>query len=216
MVIFDEASQIFPEDAIGAIFRGSQVIIAGDSKQLPPTNFFASTTNNFDGDYDISDEEDFSEVISDSILEESASVLPNRTLLWHYRSKHENLIAFSNREIYKNNLITFPNSINNAPDMGVEYIYVEDGVYDRGGKKNNIREAEECVRLVFEHIEKHPDRSLGIIAFSESQQSAIENAIIDYRERNPFYEWFFDETRDEPFFVKNLENVLTGLWNGSL
>lgn len=207
LVIFDEASQIFPEDAIGAIFRGSQVIIAGDSKQLPPTNFFASTTNNFDGDYDISDEEDFSEVISDSILEESASVLPNRTLLWHYRSKHENLIAFSNREIYKNNLITFPNSINNIPDMGVEYIYVEDGVYDRGGKKNNIREAEECVKLVFEHIDKHPDRSLGIIAFSESQQAAIENAIIDYRERNPVYEWFFDDSRDEPFFVKNLENV---------
>lgn len=207
LVIFDEASQIFPEDAIGAIFRGSQVIIAGDSKQLPPTNFFSSTTNNFDGDYDISDEEDFSEVVSDSILEESASVLPNRTLLWHYRSKHENLIAFSNREIYKNNLITFPNSINNVPDMGVEYIYVEDGIYDRGGKKNNIREAEECVRLVFEHIDKHPDRSLGIIAFSESQQAAIENAIIDHRERNPFYEWFFDESRDEPFFVKNLENV---------
>ena len=207
LVIFDEASQIFPEDAIGAIFRGSQVIIAGDSKQLPPTNFFSSTTNNFDGDYDIKDEEDFSEVISDSILEESTSVLPNRTLLWHYRSKHENLIAFSNREIYKNNLITFPNSITNVPDMGVEYIYVEDGVYDRGGKKNNIREAEECVRLVFEHIDKHPDRSLGIIAFSESQQSAIENAIIDYRERNPGYEWFFDESRDEPFFVKNLENV---------
>lgn len=207
LVIFDEASQIFPEDAIGAIFRGSQVIIAGDSKQLPPTNFFASTTNNFDGDYDIKDEEDYSEVVSDSILEESASVLPNRTLLWHYRSKHENLIAFSNREIYKNNLITFPNSINNVPDMGVEYIYVKDGCYDRGGKKNNIREAEECVRLVFEHIDKHPDRSLGIIAFSESQQTAIENAIIDYRERNPFYEWFFDESRDEPFFVKNLENV---------
>lgn len=207
LVIFDEASQIFPEDAIGAIFRGSQVIIAGDSKQLPPTNFFASTTNNFDGDYDISDEEDFSEVVSDSILEESASVLPNRTLLWHYRSKHENLIAFSNREIYKNNLITFPNSVNNIPDMGVEYIYVEDGVYDRGRKKNNIREAEECVRLVFEHIDKHPVRSLGIIAFSESQQAAIENAIIDYRERNPHYEWFFDESRDEPFFVKNLENV---------
>lgn len=207
LVIFDEASQIFPEDAIGAIFRGSQVIIAGDSKQLPPTNFFSSTTNNFDGDYDIKDEEDFSEVISDSILEESAAVLPNRTLLWHYRSKHENLIAFSNREIYKNNLITFPNSINNVPDMGVEYIYVEDGVYDRGGKKNNIREAEECVRLVFEHIDKHPDRSLGIIAFSESQQSAIENAIIDYRERNPLYEWFFDDSRDEPFFIKNLENV---------
>jgi very-short-patch-repair endonuclease len=207
LVIFDEASQIFPEDAIGAIFRGSQVIIAGDSKQLPPTNFFSSTTNNFDDDYDIKDDEDFSEVVSDSILEESASVLPNCTLLWHYRSKHENLIAFSNREIYQNNLITFPSSVSNAPDMGVEYIYVEDGCYDRGGKKNNIREAEECVRLVFEHIGKYPDRSLGIIAFSESQQATIEDAIIDYRERDPSYEWFFDESRDEPFFVKNLENV---------
>lgn len=207
LVIFDEASQIFPEDAIGAIFRGSQVIIAGDSKQLPPTNFFVSSTNNFDGDYDIKDEEDYSDIVSDSILEESASALPNRTLLWHYRSKHESLIAFSNREIYKNNLITFPNSINNIPDMGVEYVYVEDGCYDRGGKKNNIREAEECVKLVFEHINKHPDRSLGIIAFSESQQAAIENVIIDYRERNPFYEWFFDESREESFFVKNLENV---------
>lgn len=207
LVIFDEASQIFPEDAIGAIFRGSQVIIAGDSKQLPPTNFFASTTNNVDSEYDIKDDEDFSEVVSDSILEESASVLPNRTLLWHYRSKHESLIAFSNREIYKNNLITFPNSINNVADMGVEYIYVENGIYDRGGKKNNLREAEECVRLVFEHIDKYPDRSLGIIAFSESQQTAIENAIIDYRERNPEYEWFFDESKDEPFFIKNLENV---------
>ena len=207
LVIFDEASQIFPEDAIGAIFRGSQVIIAGDSKQLPPTNFFAASTNNFDGDYDISGEEDFSEVISDSILEESASVLPNRTLLWHYRSKHENLIAFSNREIYKNSLITFPNSITKVPDMGVEYIYVEDGYYEGGGKNCNIRETQKCVMLVLDHIQRHPDRSLGIIAFSEKQQTAIENAIIDFRERNPKYEWFFDESKDEPFFVKNLENV---------
>lgn len=207
LVIFDEASQIFPEDAIGAIFRGSQVIIAGDSKQLPPTNFFSATTNNFDGDYDISDEEDYSEVVSDSILEEAASVLPNRTLLWHYRSKHESLIAFSNREIYKNELITFPNSITKVPDMGVEYIYVENGCYEGGGKNCNIREAQKCVMLVLEHIQKHPDRSLGIIAFSEKQQTAIENAIIDFRERMPQYEWFFDESKDEPFFVKNLENV---------
>jgi len=207
LVIFDEASQIFPEDAIGAIFRGSQVIIAGDSKQLPPTNFFASTTSNADGEYDRRDEDDFSEVVSDSILEESAAFLPNRTLLWHYRSQHEGLIAFSNREIYDNSLITFPNRSKNVPDMGVEYIYLADGCYDRGGKKCNIRETQECVRLVQAHIEKYPDRSLGIIAFSENQQAAIENAIIDFRERSPQYEWFFDESRDEPFFVKNLENV---------
>lgn len=206
LVIFDEASQIFPEDAIGAIFRGSQVIIAGDSKQLPPTNFFATATNNADGEYDL-DEEAPEEAVSDSILEESASVLPNRTLRWHYRSKHEDLIAFSNHQIYQNQLITFPGSRRNAPDMGVEYIYVADGVYDRAGRKNNLREAEECVRLVFEHIEKHPDRSLGIIAFSESQQAAIEEQITARRERQPQYEWFFDESRDEPFFIKNLENV---------
>lgn len=207
LVIFDEASQIFPEDAIGAIFRGSQVIIAGDSKQLPPTNFFAASTNNFDGDYDISSDEDFSEVISDSILEETASVLPNRTLLWHYRSKHESLIAFSNREIYKNSLITFPSSITKIPDMGVEFIYVKDGYYEGGGKNCNIREAQKCVMLVLDHIKRHPNRSLGIIAFSEKQQTTIENAIVDFRERNPQYEWFFDESKDEPFFVKNLENV---------
>ena len=106
MVIFDEASQIFPQDAIGAIFRGAQVIIAGDSKQLPPTNFFAASTSNTDSDYDVDDEVE--EIISDSILEEATSSLPNRSLLWHYRSRNEDLISFSNQEIYQNNLITFP------------------------------------------------------------------------------------------------------------
>ena len=208
MVIFDEASQIFPEDAIGAIFRGAQVIIAGDSKQLPPTNFFAATTNNFDSDYDIDDEDvDFAESISDSILEETASALPNRTLLWHYRSKHESLISFSNSEIYKKTLITFPNSSDAIPDMGVEYIYVPDGYYEGGGKNCNIAEAQKCVELVADHIRNHPERSLGIIAFSEKQQTAIENAIIEFREENPLYEYFFDEAIEEPFFVKNLENV---------
>lgn len=207
LVIFDEASQIFPEDAIGAIFRGSQVIIAGDSKQLPPTNFFSASTNNFDNDYDTNEEEDLEILVSDSILEEATAVLPNRTLLWHYRSKDEGLIAFSNREIYKNSLITFPNTNNNIPDMGVEYIYVSDGYYEGSGKNYNIREAQKCVMLVLDHIHKYPNRSLGIIAFSEKQQNAIEKAIIEFREQMPHYEWFFDESREEPFFVKNLENV---------
>ena len=207
MVIFDEASQIFPEDAIGAIFRGSQVIIAGDSKQLPPTSFFAAGTNGVDGDYDLSDEEEYNEPVADSILEAAASTLPNKTLRWHYRSKHESLIAFSNREIYKNSLITFPNAASNIPDMGVEYVYVEDGVYEGGGRNCNEKEAERCVMLVREHIEKYPSRSLGIIAFSEKQQEAIENKIIEFREENPELEWFFSEEREEPFFVKNLENV---------
>ena len=208
LVIFDEASQIFPEDAIGAIFRGKQVIIAGDSKQLPPTNFFATTTNNLDSDYDIDAEDiSFADSVSDSILEETAAVLPNRMLLWHYRSRHESLISFSNSEIYKNELITFPNSTNTAPDMGVEYVYVPNGYYESKPKNCNVAEAQKCVELVAEHIRRNPDRSLGIIAFSEKQQNAIENAIMDFREKHPFYETFFDESKEEPFFVKNLENV---------
>ncbi len=206
MVIFDEASQIFPQDAIGAIFRADQVIIAGDTRQLPPTNFFSTSTSNASDDYDDDNEEDYEEVY-DSILEETANVLPNRTLLWHYRSKHEHLIAFSNQEIYKNELVTFPSSNENEPDTGVEFSYVEGGYYDRGGKRNNVLEAKRCVELVKEHIEKHPQRSLGIIALSEAQQQTILNEIQKFREENPKYENFFREDKEEEFFVKNLENV---------
>jgi hypothetical protein len=202
MVIFDEASQIFPQDAIGAICRGKQVIIAGDSKQLPPTSFFASSTSNMDGEYDSEEDED--EVIYDSILEEAANRLPNRSLLWHYRSRNEDLIAFSNQEIYRNKLITFPSSNTVAADSGVEYIYVENGVYSG---RCNIEEAKKCVEIIKEHIVKHPERSLGIIAFSEKQQTTIEEEVQRFREKNPMYERFFAEDKEEPFFVKNLENV---------
>ena len=203
MVIFDEASQIFPEDAIGAILRSKQVIIAGDTKQLPPTNFFASSANNLDGQFDAADDEGEDEIF-DSILEETASILPNRTLLWHYRSRHEDLIAFSNSHIYKNELITFPGSAISKTDTGVEYYKVADGVYE---DRCNVPEAKKCVELIIDHINNHPDLSLGIIAFSEKQQSTIEQVLYEYREQHPEYEWFFDENKDEPFFIKNLENV---------
>ena len=205
MVIFDEASQIFPQDAIGAIIRAKQVIIAGDTKQLPPTNFFAANTSNSSEGYD--DDEGYDEEVYDSILEETTNVLPNRTLRWHYRSKHEHLIAFSNQEIYRNNLITFPSSIESEPDTGVEFVYVSDGYYEPSPKNYNLLEAQRCVQLVREHIEKHPDRSLGIIAFSEKQQQAIALEIQKFREKNPEYEDFFVEGKDGEFFVKNLENV---------
>lgn len=202
MVIFDEASQIFPQDAIGAIFRGTQVIIAGDSKQLPPTNFFSASISN-DIDFD-SDDEDEDEIISDSILEEATNTIPNRSLLWHYRSRYEDLISFSNKEIYGNNLITFPSSKINEVDTGVEYIYVQNGVYEN---RCNKAEAEKCVQLIEQHIKKYPKRSLGIIAFSESQQSAIEDAVQEFRKKHYEYEKFFDEEKNEAFFIKNLENV---------
>lgn len=205
MVIFDEASQIFPQDAIGAIFRAKQVVIAGDTKQLPPTSFFASSTGNNDANFD--DDDNFDEEVYDSILEETANILPNRTLLWHYRSKHEHLIAFSNKEIYKNELVTFPSSNESEKDTGVEFVYVEDGYYEGGGRNCNILEARRCVELVKEHIDKHPERSLGIIAFSEKQQNAISLEIHRFREKNPEYEAFFAEGKEDEFFVKNLENV---------
>ncbi len=208
LVIFDEASQVHTEDAIGAIMRGKQVIIVGDTKQLPPTSFFSTSLNDEDFDVD-SDEtiEDTDAGAYESILDEAVSILPERSLRWHYRSRHEHLIAFSNVKIYNSQLITFPSSTENAPDCGVEYVYVKDGVYDRGGKKNNIIEAKKVADLVFEHFRKHPKRSLGVVTFSEAQQNAVDAAIRQKRLQSPCFDKFFIEDREEPFFIKNLENV---------
>ena len=135
IVIFDEASQVCTENAIGAISRAKQVVIAGDSRQLPPTNFFQAAVS--EGDFDTDDDDEFDDSDAyESILDE-ANMLPERTLRWHYRSRHESLIAFSNAKIYKNKLITFPSNIEKVENNGVEYIYVADGYYDRGGNKGN-------------------------------------------------------------------------------
>ncbi len=203
-VIFDEASQVYTENAIGAISRGKQVIIAGDSKQLPPTNFFQATSTEGLYDDDDDDEEDID--VYDSILDE-ANMLPERTLRWHYRSRHEDLIAFSNAKIYKNRLVTFPSNIERGTDSGVEYVYVSDGFYDRGGRKGNIVEATKVAQMVFEHFRSQPNRSLGVIAFGEVQQIAIENVLREMRLADQSFEPFFDESKDEAFFVKSLENV---------
>lgn len=208
LVIFDEASQVHTEDAIGAIMRGKQVIIVGDTKQLPPTSFFSTSLNDEDFDVDSDDViEDNDAGAYESILDEAVSVLPERSLRWHYRSRHEHLIAFSNVKIYNSQLITFPSSTESAPDCGVEYIYVKEGVYDRGGKKNNIAEAIKVADLVFEHFKKHPNRSLGVVTFSEAQQNAVDAAIRQKRLQNPRFDKFFIEDKEEPFFIKNLENV---------
>ena len=206
LVIFDEASQILPEDAVGAIFRGRQVIIAGDTKQMPPTRFFAAGLESAEEEEDFDAETYFGDSVGDSILDDACASLPSCTLLWHYRSRDESLIAFSNREIYGGKLITFP-GCRREKDKGLEYIYVRDGVYEGGGRNCNRKEAEECIRLLEEHIQNHPERSLGIVAFSEKQQTVIEEAVMDFRLRNPGYEFFFAEDAEEPFFVKNLENV---------
>jgi very-short-patch-repair endonuclease len=208
IVIFDEASQVCTEDAIGTIMRGKQAIIVGDSKQLPPTNFFATTTSESEFDTDDEDEDDNIDSDGyDSVLDQAVTVFPERTLRWHYRSRNEDLIAFSNSKIYNNNLITFPTNKEREPDSGVEYIYVPNGIYDRSGKRNNSVEASKVAEIVFNHIRNYPRRSLGVVTFSEPQQQAVESAILEKRLLDQSSESFFAEDKEDAFFIKNLENV---------
>ena len=161
LVIFDEASQVFPWDAIGAIYRGSQLIVAGDEKQLPPTNFFNR------GDID-SDSEDNEEDISDfeSILSLCKSInMPNKRLRWHYRSRREPLIAFSNRHFYGGDLVTFP-SVRDASGDSVRLEFVPNG---RWINRKNIPEAERVADLVIAHHRDRPETSLGVCLCNGSQ-----------------------------------------------
>jgi len=203
LVIFDEASQIFPEDAIGTIYRGKQVIIAGDSNQLPPTSFFSKIgSDEFAEDLDDSDYAD--EETGESILDLATNSLINCSLKWHYRSKDERLIAFSNQKIYDNKLITFPTNYTTLPDYGVEFEYVTGGIY---ANKGNVVEALRIVELIERHINLFPEKSLGVIAFSKKQQNCIEKEVNKFRKEHLEYEFFFNSDKEEPFFVKNLENV---------
>lgn len=209
LVIFDEASQIFTEDAVGAIYRGRQLVVAGDSKQLPPTDFFKGVES---GDDEAESEAEVNEPSAadfSSVLDECGAVpaMAPLSLRWHYRSRHESLIAFSNHRFYDNKLVTFPSAQNRHPALGVELIHLPDGVYDRGGKRINQREAERVADFVFEHFARHPHKSLGVVAFSQAQMVAIEDEIDRRRLARPEFEQFFKEDRLEGFFVKNLENV---------
>ena len=206
VILFDEASQIKTHDAISSIVRGKQVIIVGDTKQLPPTSFFESSSG--DDEYDtLEDDEEEKEDAFESVLEEASMLMPSLTLRWHYRSKFEQLILFSNSEFYQNKLITFPSQSYLNAHGGVEHVFVPDGVYDRGKSRKNIIEAQKVVDLVFEHLAQFPKRSLGIVACSQAQQYCIEDELEKRREAYPEFEPFFLESVDEPIFIKNIETV---------
>jgi very-short-patch-repair endonuclease len=205
LVIFDEASQVRPHDAISAIFRGRQLLVAGDQKQLPPTSFFDRAL----ADEGLAEDEEGGLEDYESILDVCCTLgLPRRRLRWHYRSRREGLIAFSNQFIYGNELITFPSVHDVAGNPSVRFEYVQDGRWKPGasGGFNSI-EARRTAELVLEHFRQHPDQSLGVIAFSQRQQMRILEELELLRRANPDLEAFFHEDRDEPFFVKNLENV---------
>ncbi len=201
VVIFDEASQVFPWDAIGAIARSKSVIVVGDSKQMPPTNFFM-TGGAFDDEYD--EEEEESAADFESILDLCSAVLPQKMLNWHYRSKTESLIAFSNRNFYQNRLITFPSSQHDSDDFGISFHYVDGAVYNN---RQNLKEARAVIDLIYDHFNKHPERSLGVVCFSISQQALLEDLLEEKRRQNDKYASLFDQTKNEPFFIKNLETV---------
>lgn len=197
LVIFDEASQVFPWDSIGAIYRGTQLIVAGDDQQLPPTSFFTRA------DVESEDEEDD---ISDfeSILGLCKSVnMPNKRLRWHYRSRREPLIAFSNNHFYDSDLVTFPSTRDAAKDS-VRLVKVAKGVWT---DRRNLEEAREVAELVVDHYLRDPSKSLGVIAFNATQQQAIEDAIYQLRRKSTRIDSLLQNTGSEPLFVKNLENV---------
>lgn len=200
LVVFDEASQILPEDAVGAIYRGKQLVITGDNQQLPPTTFFQQTVE--DGD----DEEETP--LFESVLDACLGAgFPQRSLRWHYRSQHEHLIAFSNENYYEGRLVTFPSPFVRRPDLGVEFELVKNGIYDRGGKRDNPFEAKRVAELVLEHFRLTPDKTLGVIAFSYAQMNAIEDEIERQLREHPDLEKHIKDDRLEGFFVKNLETV---------
>lgn len=200
MVVFDEASQIFPQDAVGAIYRGKQVVVVGDSRQMPPSNFFTAELSGEDKDEEMGDVSDF-----ESILDLCSASFPQIRLKWHYRSRHESLIAFSNNYFYDNELVTFPSAAADKKWEGVDFYHV-DGVFDHHSGSNRI-EAEKIVDLIYENFERFPERSLGVVAFSIRQQGLIETLLYKRRRENPEFEAFFAKDKSEPFFIKNLETV---------
>lgn len=201
VVIFDEASQIPVWDAIGAIARGRQVIMVGDPKQLPPTSFFdraESTESDEDVEPDL-----------ESILDECLSAnLPTRNLNWHYRSRHESLITFSNHRYYESRLVTFPSPVTN--DRAVSLRPVQ-GVYDKGGSRTNIAEARALVADLVARLRSPEIResklTFGVVTFNSEQQRLIEDLLDHERRNDPMLEGYFADSELEPVFVKNLESV---------
>ena len=201
LVIFDEASQVRPVDAIGAIARGKQLVVVGDTRQLPPTSFFDKLNTEID------EEEDNVTADLQSILGMcDGQGAPSRMLKWHYRSRHESLITLSNHEFYEDKLVIFP-SPGSRSNLGLRFHYLPDAVYDRGKTRTNPVEAQAVARAVTAHAANHPGESLGVVAFSTAQAQAIQAALEIERKASPSTEAFFVSHADEPFFIKNLENV---------
>lgn len=215
LLVIDEASQVRPEDALGAIARASQIVVVGDKKQLPPSSFF---------DRLMADEDDASEGDDENtgpdLLDGAAKIgsmesiltlceargLPGRMLKWHYRSRDPSLIAVSNHEFYDSDLVLPPSPLQKDPAYGLCFTQVA-GVYDKGGKRDNRKEGEAIVDRVAEHARANPSQSLGIVTFSFAQRNLITELLELRRRQDATLDAFLREGQAEDLFVKNIENV---------
>ncbi len=197
LVVFDEASQMPTSEAVGAIARGKSLVVVGDPKQMPPTSFFNATS--------VDEEEAYIDDL-ESILEDCRTLgIPSLQLQWHYRSRHESLIAFSNNEYYDGSLITFPSA--DDRQNKVQFVWIE-GVYDKGGRRSNRAEAEAIAAEIARRLrdEELRKKSIGVVAFSVAQQNLVEDVLNETLEADRQLADWADEMY-EPIFVKNLENV---------
>lgn len=216
LLVIDEASQVRPEDALGVVARCKQIVVVGDKKQLPPTDFFSRLVS--DNENEENDEDDVNEnpepkVTGAAELESILSLceargLKQRMLKWHYRSRHPSLIEVSNELFYQDNggLMLFPSPNASRENDGFSVKRVK-GAYDRGGKRNNPIEAEAVARAVAEHAKTCPQRSLGVVTFSTAQRDQVTYWLDKLRQEDDALDAFMQEGKDEPFFVKNIENV---------
>lgn len=197
LVIFDEASQMPTSEAVGAIARGENVIVVGDPKQMPPTSFFNTNTV----DEEMPEVNDLESILDDCL----ALSIPSKYLRFHYRSKHESLIAFSNSQYYGSKLCTFPSPDNRVSKVTFEKV---DGHYDKGKSRQNKAEAQAVVDEVVRRLkdEELRKRSIGIVTFSSVQQTLIEDLLVDVFAKNSELDELATQCA-EPLFVKNLENV---------
>ena len=201
LVIMDEASQLKPEEAIGAVARGGQLVVVGDPKQLPPTSFFSRMNPTPD------DDQQYTTTDAESILDVCVSHFrPTRALRWHYRSQHHSLIVFSNRNFYNGNLIIFPSPYHQNSQLGIHATYLADAVYDN---QTNIREAQRVVEAVAEHVQYRPSDSLGVVTLNIKQRDLIAEFLDDRLRNVPGADEYRERWSSEhqPLFVKNLENV---------
>lgn len=204
LVVIDEASQLKVEEALGAIARGSQVVIVGDLHQLPPSNFFQKKLR---GEEQETEDDRVAEEC-ESILELASALYdPPRTLNWHYRSRHQDLIAFSNRKFYGDRLVVFPSPFPANAERGVEFVYVRDGIYE---DQQNEAEADRVVEDAIKHLLEYPEASLGIVVMNQKQQELIEERLEEVLKNNELARQVrdrWDERKGEEVFVKNLETV---------